>query len=237
MIVASAKTRLRSRTHQSGVRWNPKMMPNAAELWLADNGGSGSSWAGLIGGRTLIQATGASQPVVTANAIGTRSALVFNGSKFMDCVAATWGSALVQPYTLLIVGYTTQDSTRAFTDSASGTSNRALVYGFTGGKLFMDSHAQDLGGVVAVTSPSLIACVFNGVSNSNLYVNNMTTPAFTGNADTGSFPSLRIGQLVSGGGGLNGGIGLIMPVSGIPSAASMAQMSAWTKTYYGIATS
>lgn len=225
----------------------PLTIPGVAFWVRADRGitpGSGSNvagWADQSGTgdahKNLAQATGSAQPTLVASdaGYGGKPTISFAGASIL-LASQAWTSALVAPYTIFVVGHTTDNSTSNdyFFDTLTGTVQLNDLFG-TGMALFAGAGPLNWGGHGTLNHPSLIVCIVNGASSSIAI--NTRTAGKTGDAGSTSLTSLVLGNLHGGGAAntLNGKIGEIGFYSGVASAGSIDTYATYVTSNYGIA--
>lgn len=199
--MSRSRSRDRSRGHGGGAsQFTPLSLPSLAGWWRvsADSvtiATGVSQWNDLSGNaRHLTQATGGTQPAYTALGIGGLPSLTFVATKYLDCVAATWGVATPQPNTVYIVGHTTQDTQRDFLDNVTGAGDRQ-IFGTTTSpspQPFVYAGASLLAPTQALTSATVMGYIANGNSTA-IYLADSQTAKVTGAGGALGMGSLRVG--------------------------------------------
>lgn len=218
-----------------GSTFSPLNLTALRGWWKSDTGitiATGvSQWNDQSGnGNHLLQATGISQPTVTAGAINGLPAITFDGVN--DRMAAAF--ALSQPITLFLVArqptWTVNDDIcdgAALADSMLiqqfGVSPELRI--FAGASLAPNANWP-------VATFALLTATFNGASSS-LQVN--STAALTGNAGTAIPGGLTLGARQNGVVPANVDIAEAFIMAAVPTAGEMTNVRAYILARYGFA--
>ncbi len=215
--------------------FSPAQLTSLRGWWKSDAGvtiATGvSSWLDQSGnGNTLLQATGAAQPALTAGAINGLPALTFDGTD--DSMRAVF--TLVQPETIFIV--MSQVSHAQFDMMFDGsTTTNVMSLQQTVATPGMAIRAGTLVATntnLAIGTFGLVTAIFNGAS-SVLQVNNTTET--TGNAGALDGAGLRLGTRGDAGGNFgNVQIAEVIVMGAVATAAERASMKAYVLARYAI---
>jgi len=177
--------------------WTPAALGSSLLMWLrADsgvtlNGATVSAWADRSAtGRNASQADAAKQPTYTASDANLNGmpSLTFDGTA--DNIVTAMPSTVVQPVTLMVVGYSDASTNRIAIDGADAT--RIIL---------LKDLSQNVAAYAGTTITSTTtwtnqkrAMLFeaNGASSA-VYLDGFTTAVKTGNAGAGSFKGVTIG--------------------------------------------
>jgi len=193
-----------------------------------------SAWADLSGhGNNAAQATASQQPTYSAADAnyGGQPSVVFTTASTQGLTSSF---AVSQPDTIVIIGTSFTRGAgagSAFIDTASGS--RQLIWLNSSGVFQM--YAGSFVGIAGNFLPHMFMAVYNGASSS-LYVDNSQTAAASGNAGANNLASAGIAGII-GTDSLNGSIAEMIVYNGALGAAQLAQLSAYVKARYGLATS
>ena len=88
----------------------------------------------------------------------------------------TWATALLAPFTVVLLGESDNSSEQGFFDDVNTELNAALLTFVTGVEQLSDAGGsnnvgEDAAVITSIQSPCFLACVFNG-ENSAMYINN-----------------------------------------------------------------
>lgn len=179
---------------------------------------------------TLVQATGANQPLWVRDVANHRPVFRFDGSN--DYLQSASFSALAQQCTVVLVGkHTNAGSVDCFFDGI-GSSNRHVIYSNTPtGYLGMSAgtgieSTTDIG-----TNFVVIAAVFNGAS-SELFRNG--TSILSGNAGTQKLTGYTLGAAYDGTTPLLGDIAEVFVADGAMASATRRQLGGFLRMKYNI---
>lgn len=216
----------------------PKTIPGL-QLWLrADlgvtlNGSNVSAWADQSGNgdanRNAVQATGAQQPPFVASSASYGNQSVINFTSSTGLVTGTWSAALTQPFTVFLIGHTTDNATNNF--FFDSLADAALVIDGGPGALTADLPLNLAGLGTTFNTPSACYVVGNGAS-SQIAVR-VRTAQVTGNAGTNGATGLVIGRNV-GTNSLLGPLAEIAVYSGALSAGQINTFMTYAAARYGL---
>jgi hypothetical protein len=140
----------------------------------------------------VLMATGAKQPQKVANQRNGKSAWMFTGANSTG-LQATYLSPLVQPFTTIIAGQDTADSTNEarLIDSSVSGQNGSIYYVATTKKLTEYAGTALNDTFATKNTPLIISGVFNGASSA---LRQNGSQVAVGNAGTGSMSGITIGN-------------------------------------------
>ena len=185
--------------------------------WV-DQSGTGDS------NKNLAQATSANQPVWTASNAN------YNNQASISCTTADrwlqgaglWASAQAQPFTVYVVG---QISSGVIVDMVN---SQILQYGpnwaYFAGAAFKQGTTY--------TTRNIVAVVFDGASSAQYGNGDMTTPAVSGDAGSGSATRVSVGA--TGSGGSNYEVCAIFVYSGHHDATTRGRIRTQLHNLFGV---
>ena len=216
--------------------FTPRQLTNLRGWWKSDTGitivTGVSQWNDQSGQNNhLVQATGASQPVVTAAAINGLPAITFDGVDDFMAVSFT----LAVPLTIFVVfrqvTWTSSDivydgNLDLRTRLAQSATTPGLVAGGSGGITL----AQNNG--LAVDTFGLTTAIYNGAS-SVFQVNNLTeTTGTTGSASPDGITLGARGSKAVGFGNI--GVAEVIIMAAVATAGERASVRAYSQARYGV---
>lgn len=187
--------------------------------------------------RDIIQPTPGNRPAFNATLIGGQpgAAFVSASSQFLYRLTANWGAAIPQPFTIFLIGYSTQDATHG-AYSNPDTGNPPSLFVGTSSHVFASGGTQIGPGTFNTTTPCVFCTVYNTTASA-MYINNASTPVIAAaNDGSNTFAGLALGH-VGGTSFWNGGLSEMFIVSGALDATARGQGLSYLGTKYGISTS
>ena len=184
-----------------------------------------------------IQATGSAQPTLNATdaAFNNQPTISFSavGLQYLSAPFA-----LSQPYTVIVVAKT---SVVASTGIVGGSTGGGTIYIYNASSQLAYNGGTSVGTSSTITSPGVVAAIFNGNgNNSHMYVNNSQTAVSNANGGTTSLSgNFRIGwdDSAIGVATLTGTIAEVMVFNYAMDSAHLQPVFAYLGQRYGISVS
>lgn len=201
-----------------------------ADLLVTQSGGVVSAYGDSSGtgdaNKNATQGTPANQPAFNASnaSYGNQPTITYTGSQRL--VTGTWATALTQPYTLFMVGHTTDGVGNEFVCGNSG----AMDVNDTSPHFEYSNTVQS--SLTTTNTPSIVWMIVNGAS-SKVGVRANTANG-TGDSGAGSVPGITIGNFRNGGIPWNGPQAELVVASGALSQGLINQMTAYMAARYSL---
>lgn len=192
-----------------------------------------SAWASAAGARSFTQATASHRPtyVQASASYASHASLSFataSSQSIIDTVAIT----LPQPDTFYVVGRSTSGAGNyAFVDASGGAIQ--ACYSASGAQDATMYGGSFVASSTAVSSPSVMAFVFNGASSA-IYVTNSASSVASGNVNANGIGTIAIGGANRGAGFLTGDVVDIILTSSADDAATRWRLFTFESSVYGV---
>lgn len=185
-----------------------------------------------VNGHHLKQTSAGSRPLYKVNILNGRSVARFDGTDdYMQ--TATFGDALVQPYTVVLVfKYTTSVFGSSVFDGL--TANRGNLIHWSGDEwmLAAGNGPQPTSQAVSTTGFHYVTALFNGASSKFRYDGALT--AGTPNAGTSSVTGWTLGSDLNGGDAFAGDVAEAILVAQAITAPDLALLDTYIDERYGL---
>lgn len=190
-----------------------------------------STWSDLSGNAYDLTAAGTQRPTFykASSDVGGRAGLTFAAASSTRLQSASFGAALTQPYTLIVVGNTNGAVMQLIDGKTAG--GRATIRSNTTNWICVAGGSNASAGTYGTTK-HLFMGVFNGAST-KMYIDGTAGSAASGGTNT--YDGVTLGMTYAGANFLTGTIGFVGVYSGDFAAhANYALFKQWVSAFYGI---